>query len=82
MDCTVGRVILKLDNKNQKLFFCSDNFYVKLNSKKLLLFDQSPEMTRKLVKRKISEKTKEISENFEMRFSILMHFSKLTLFNY
>ena len=48
--CSLGRVILKLDNKNQKLFFCSDHFYVKFNSKKLLLFDQSPKMTGKLVK--------------------------------
>ena len=46
----LGWVILKLDNKNQKLFFCSDHFYVKLNSKKLLLFDRSPKMPRKLVK--------------------------------
>ena len=46
----LGRVILKLDNKNQKLFLCSDHSYVKLNSKELLLFDRNPKMPRKLVK--------------------------------
>ena len=48
--CALGRVILKLNNKNQKLFYCSDHYYVKFNSKKLLLFDRSPKMTGKLVK--------------------------------
>ena len=43
--CALGRVILKLDNKNQKLLLCSE-----LNSMQLLLFDQSPKMPRKLVK--------------------------------
>ena len=48
--CPVGRVILKLDNKNQNLFFCSYYYYVEFNSKQLLQFDQSPKMPRKLVK--------------------------------
>ena len=50
IDQTTDRVILKLNNKNQKLFYSSDHFYGKFNSKKLLLFDRNPKMTEKLVK--------------------------------
>ena len=63
---TVGD-ILKLNNTNQKLFFCGDHFYVKFNSKKLLLFDRSQKMTGKLVKIAflfIKENIRKYKENF------------------